>query len=73
MGSVPSKMDIEFPNLPPYNLAKKYKATEEGYTMEQDMRNLITELLDTVTDADLLDLVYKILLESTQCAPECSL
>lgn len=41
--------------------------------MEQDMRNLITELLDIVTDADLLDLVYKILLESTQCAPECAL
>jgi hypothetical protein len=39
--------------------------------MEQDMRNLITELLDTVTDADLLDLVYKILLESIPGASEC--
>ena len=41
--------------------------------MEQDTRCLINELLDTVTDADLLDLVYKILLESKQCAPECAL
>ena len=64
-------LDIEVRALPPYNLIKKYKATEEGYTMEQETRCLINELLDTVTDADLLDLIYKILLESTQGPLEC--
>lgn len=37
--------------------------------MENDMKNLITELLDAVTDPDLLDLVYKILIE---CMPRSS-
>lgn len=32
--------------------------------MENDLRKIITELLEAVTDADLLDLIYKILLES---------
>lgn len=31
--------------------------------MENDLRVLITELLSAVTDIDLLDLVYKVLLE----------
>lgn len=32
--------------------------------MENELRKIITELLEVVTDADLLDLIYKILLES---------
>lgn len=31
--------------------------------MEHDLKKLIVDLLDTVKDADLLDLVYKVLLE----------
>lgn len=38
--------------------------------MENDMRNMINELLDAVTDPDLLDLVYKILLECLPSSPE---
>ena len=37
---------------------------EEGFAMENELRVLITELLEAVTDTDLLDLVYKILLNS---------
>ena len=32
--------------------------------MEHDLKKLIVDLLDTISDADLLDLVYKVLLES---------
>ena len=32
--------------------------------MTEDLKNLITELLDAVTDTDLLDLVYKLLAAS---------
>ena len=32
--------------------------------MENEIKELITELLSAVTDTDLLDLIYKILLES---------
>lgn len=32
--------------------------------MTDELKNLITELLDAVTDADLLDLVYKLLAAS---------
>lgn len=32
--------------------------------MEDVLKNSITELLDLVTDTDLLDLIYKILLSS---------
>ncbi len=38
--------------------------------MENDMRKMINELLDAVTDPDLLDLVYKILLECMPSSPE---
>lgn len=31
--------------------------------MENELRKIITELLEAVTDADLLDLIYKILIE----------
>ena len=34
--------------------------------MENELKELITELLGAVTDTDLLDLVYKLLLESTK-------
>ena len=34
--------------------------------METELRIFITELLAKITDMDLLDLIYKILLESTQ-------
>ena len=34
--------------------------------MENELRELIAELLSAVTDTDLLDLVYKLLLESTE-------
>lgn len=30
--------------------------------MENELRNLIIELLEAVTDVDLLDLIYKLLL-----------
>ena len=61
-------MDIEFQTLPPYNLGKKYEAARGGLTMENELKVLITELLETIADTDLLDLVYKILLESLQSA-----
>ena len=32
--------------------------------MENELKSLIVELLDKITDTDLLDLIYKILLES---------
>lgn len=32
--------------------------------MDNEVKRLITELLDAVTDTTLLDLIYKILLES---------
>ena len=34
--------------------------------MENELKVLIAELLEAVTDADLLDLIYKILLNSIQ-------
>lgn len=34
--------------------------------MENELKILITELLEAVTDTDLLDLIYKIIIESTQ-------
>ena len=34
--------------------------------MEDDLKKLITDLLETITDTDLLDLVHKLLLESVQ-------
>ena len=36
---------------------------------DHHIKTLITELLDEVTDTDLLDLIYKVLLESTQEPP----
>lgn len=41
--------------------------------MENELRKIITELLDAVTDTDLLDLVYKMLLDSIQAPPELDL
>lgn len=38
--------------------------------MENDLKKLIVDLLDTISDADLLDLVYKVLLESTKTSQE---
>ena len=38
--------------------------------MENELKNSIIELLDAVTDPDLLDLVYKILLECLPSSPE---
>ena len=32
--------------------------------MEEELKSIITELLGTVTDLDLLDLIYKILVGS---------
>ena len=34
--------------------------------MGDEIKALLTELIDKVTDTDLLDLIYKLLLESTQ-------
>lgn len=34
--------------------------------MGDEIKTLLTELIDKVTDTDLLDLIYKLLLESTQ-------
>lgn len=38
--------------------------------MENELRKIITELLDAVKDTDLLDLVYKMLLDSIQAPSE---
>lgn len=38
--------------------------------MENELKKLITELLEGVTDTDLLDLIYKLLLESAQVVQE---
>lgn len=34
--------------------------------MGDEIKALLTELIEKVTDTDLLDLIYKLLLESTQ-------
>ena len=41
--------------------------------MENDLKKLITDLLETITDTDLLDLVHKILLESLQEVQEVAM
>ena len=41
--------------------------------MENDLKKLITDLLETITDTDLLDLVHKILLESVQEVQEVAM
>jgi hypothetical protein len=55
-------MDIEVHTVPPYNLGKKYGAARGGLTMENELKTLIAELLEAVTEVDLLDLIYKLLL-----------
>jgi hypothetical protein len=57
-----SFLGIALSNSSPYNLGKKYEAARGGLTMENELRKLITELLEAVTDVDLLDLIYKLLL-----------
>lgn len=37
--------------------------------MGDEIKTLLTELIEKVTDTDLLDLIYKLLLESTQDLP----
>lgn len=37
--------------------------------MENELKNAITELLEAVTDVDLLDLLYKILVTSLESSP----
>ena len=37
--------------------------------MENELKNAITELLEAVTDVDLLDLIYKILATSLESSP----
>lgn len=34
--------------------------------MENELKSLIAELLDSITDTDLLDFIYKVLLECAQ-------
>lgn len=41
--------------------------------MEAELKKLITDLLETITDADLLDLIYKLLLESMQEVQEIAM
>ena len=55
-------MGVEVHTAPPYNLGKKYEAARGGLTMENELKNIIAELLAAVTDVDLLDLIYKLLL-----------
>jgi hypothetical protein len=57
-----SFLGIALSNSPPYNLGKKYGAERGGLTMENELKTIITELLEAVTDVDLLDLIYKLLL-----------
>ena len=59
-----SRLGIELQTTPPYNLGRKMKPVKEGFPMDEELKKSITELLDVVTDTDLLDLVYKILLSS---------
>ena len=61
-----SNLGIALSNLPPYNLGKKFEADQGGLTVENELKRLIIELLEAVTDADLLDLIYKILMNSIQ-------
>jgi hypothetical protein len=70
LGGTPSKVGIEYHTAPPYNFDKKYGAEEEGPIMENELKNIIIEMLDAVTDVDLLDLVYKILVVSAESSPE---
>jgi hypothetical protein len=44
--------------------SRKTEPIEEGLAMENELRALIVEVLEVVTDVDLLDLVYKMLLNS---------
>lgn len=37
--------------------------------MENELKDIITELLEAVTDVDLLDLIYKILIASAEGSP----
>ena len=55
-------LGIALSNSPPYNLGKKYEAARGGLTMENELKTIIAELLAAVTDVDLLDLIYKLLL-----------
>lgn len=62
--SILAYLDIELTPVPPYNCDKNNGAERGGLTMENELRALIVEVLGVVTDTDLLDLVYKILLNS---------
>ena len=41
--------------------------------MEDDLKKLITDLLENINDTELLDLIYKLLLESMQEVQEIAM
>lgn len=45
------------------------RKTKETIHMEEELKIIITELVNAVTDQDLLDLVYRLLLASVQSPP----
>ena len=63
-------MGIEYHTAPLYNFVNKCGAEEEDPIMENELKNAITELLEAVTDVDLLDLLYKILVTSLESSPD---
>ena len=69
MGALLSFLGIAKPKTPLYNFDNNCGAEEEGTIMEDELKNIITELLEAVTDADLLDLIYKILVTSAESSP----
>lgn len=65
-----SRVGVEVQPSGFYTFIKNYAALQGGRThMENNIKILINELLGTVTDLDLLDLIYKLLLESMQSPP----
>lgn len=61
-------MGVVFQILRYYNFVKIQGTDLGAPTMENDLKKLISELLETITDSDLLDLLYKILLELMQAS-----
>ena len=61
-------MGVEFRRSGAYNLGINHEADRRAH-MEEELKIIITELVHAVTDEDLLDLVYRLLLASVQSPP----
>ena len=64
MGVFLSNLGIDARLRALYNFVKIQSLLRRAHKMKNELKSLIIELLDAVTDLDLLDLVYKILLSS---------